>query len=666
MSDSSTQRFSGQLVPQQPGSPAPGAEASLQVGSVLQNRYRITAVIGVGGMGSVYLARDQRFTNVIRNVAVKEMLNLHQDATQRENILRNFAREADILASLTHPAIPQIYDVFVGKDRAYLVMEYIDGKDLEAYVSQSPELPSPEVVRKWAAELCDVLSYLHTHTPEPIIFRDMKPSNVMIDRSGRIRLIDFGIAKPFVPEKMQMGTKIGTDGYAPPEQYRGIASPQGDLYALGATLHHILTRRDPRLEAPFSFAARPLRQLNAKVSAELDAIIMKALSEDPRNRYQSAKEMKDALEGIAQHSPRPTPSHSSDTSGGAAPRVNMGATGVISEAELPPTPGMTGFNEGDKIKPVWKFKVEDEIRSTPVHTRGVIYIGTYDNNLYGFNAADGKPKLKYATNSGIPGTPSIATEENLIVFGSEDNKLYAMDLRTNKIAWTYETTGPVRSSILTAHGHAFFGSDDGKVYAVRLSNGRLAWKYEAGSPVRSRPGITEDRLIVANEGGDMLGLDLGGSIKWRFKAKRGISSNVVIYDGIAYVGSQDNHVYAVDINAGWAAWRFRTQKPIVSSACIEGKMMYIGSADGFLYALDLNGREQWKFRTEGQIISTPIHHNGALYFGSTDKKVYCIDAKKGHKRWEFETGGAITASACIVDNCLYIGSFDQYLYALNT
>lgn len=662
MSDS-TQKFQSSMLPSSGGGGENGtrslpAESALQPGSVLQNRYRIQTVLGVGGMGSVYLARDQRFTNVIRNVAVKEMLNNHNDAQMRELTLKNFGREADVLASLTHPAIPQIYDVFASRDRAYLVMEYIDGQDLEAYVSRSADLLDPELVRKWAIELCDVLQYLHTHQPDPIIFRDMKPSNVMIDKTGRIRLIDFGIAKPFQPLSSAKGTMIGTDGYAPPEQYRGQASPQGDIFALGATLHHILTRRDPRLEAPFSFSQRPLRTINPKITPEFEIIIMKALTEDMGQRYSSALAMKDALMALDRRpgaAPPGTGPHAS---------ANNAATGYIGDVGAAVAGTMANFGV-DAIKPLWKFKVEDEIRSTPVYNRGIVYIGTYDNNLYGFNGQDGKPKLKYATKDGIPGTPAVAVEENLIVFGSEDHKLYALDVRTNRVQWEFETGGPIRSSIAVAHGHAFFGSDDGRLYAVRLANGRQSWRYEAGIAIRSRPAFADDRIVFGNEGGDLVGLDLSGSLKWRFKAKRAITSNVVIHDGIAYVGSQDFHVYAVDINAGWAAWRFRTQKPIVSSACIEGKSLYIGSADGFMYSLDLNGREMWKFKTEGQIISTPVYFNGAIYFGSTDKKIYSIDSRKGNKRWEFETEGAITASACIADSIVYIGSTDQYLYALN-
>ncbi len=236
-----------------------GQEAQLQPGSMLANRYLIQEVIGIGGMGSVYRARDLHFPNVVKLVAVKEMINQARDSQIRQTIVQNFEREANILATLNHPSIPRIFDYFTHDERSYLVLEYINGKDLEEILSESPgPLPEDRVVA-WAIELCDVLAYLHNHKPEPIIFRDMKPSNVMVNQDGHIVLIDFGIAKMF--RAGQKGTMIGTEGYSPPEQYRGEATPLADIYALGATLHHLLTKRDPRIETPFTFNERPVRKV---------------------------------------------------------------------------------------------------------------------------------------------------------------------------------------------------------------------------------------------------------------------------------------------------------------------------------------------------------------------------------------------------------------------
>src|SRR5260221_14504192 len=218
-------------------------------------------------------------------------------------------------------------------------MEFIDGQDIEAIINRVPDFLPLDMVCQWAVELCDVLEYLHTHQPEPIIFRDVKPSNIMIDKHNKVRLIDFGIAKTF--QVNQKGTMIGTEGYAPPEQYRGEASPQGDIYAAGATLHHIMTKRDPRLEPPFTFNDRPIRQSNANVSPELEAVVMRALAQNVQDRFQTSAAMKDAIEGAI----RPAAARTAARPGAAAAAADE------------------AFAEAGKITALWKFKCEDEIRS---------------------------------------------------------------------------------------------------------------------------------------------------------------------------------------------------------------------------------------------------------------------------------------------------------------
>ncbi len=186
----------------------------LQAGTTISQRYLIQDVIGVGGMGSVYRARDLHFPNVVKLVAVKEMINIAPDPLVRQIIVQNFEREANLLATLNHPSIPRIYDYFSQDDRSYLVLEFIHGKDLEAIITETDGFLPEEQVLTWGIELCDVLAHLHSHKPDPVIFRDMKPSNVMINHNGDVILVDFGIAKTF--QTGIKGTMIGTEGYSPP------------------------------------------------------------------------------------------------------------------------------------------------------------------------------------------------------------------------------------------------------------------------------------------------------------------------------------------------------------------------------------------------------------------------------------------------------------------
>jgi serine/threonine protein kinase len=272
--------------PQGPQSgPLPGP---LDPGTVLQKRYQIDRLLGGGGMGMVYLARDQRLSN--RPCAIKEMVDHFIDPQQRIEANDYFAREADTLAQLKHAAIPAISDRFDDQNRHYLVMEYVEGRNLEEEIAVRGG-PLPEgLVIDVARQLCDVLAYLHGLTPA-IIYRDMKPSNVMLTGNGRVVLVDFGIARLFKAQRK--GTMIGTLGFAAPEQYQGVADPRSDLYSLGATLHYVITGRDPEKFPPFSFP--PVRELRADVSSNLAGAIDHALRYEMADRPSNVQEFRDML-----------------------------------------------------------------------------------------------------------------------------------------------------------------------------------------------------------------------------------------------------------------------------------------------------------------------------------------------------------------------------------
>ena len=606
----------------------------MQPGVTLSDRYLVQDVIGIGGMGSVYRARDLHFPNVTKLVAVKEMVNLAPDPQVRKTVVENFEREANILATLSHPSIPNIFDYFSNDDRSYVVLEYINGKDLEAVVSETEGLLSPAQVIAWAIELCDVLGFLHHHEPDPIIFRDMKPSNVMLDTRGHIMLVDFGIAKQF--QTGQKGTMIGTEGYSPPEQYRGEATYLADIYSLGATIHHLLTKRDPRMEPPFSFEERPISKYNDAVSPEIVSVIARALSYEPKDRFVSIDKMKEALMSAARQ------------------------TGLLSRmpSSSAPLPSSAGG-----IKPLWKFKCEDEIRGTPAYFDNTVYIGCYDNNLYALDAAGGKFKWKYPTDGGIVSKPTVS--EKNIFFGSEDQRLHVVDAHSGKIIWSHFTEGPVRSSPCVAEGHVFIGSDDGGLHAVNSTTGRSAWEFSADAAIRSTPSVAKDLIYVGSENGEFFCIDFKGVAKWRFRAKRGITSSPLVTENAVYFTSLDGHLYALDTQSGWPLWKFKLGKGSISSPTISDHFTYTGAADGFIYAIDLKtSKEVWRFRTEHQVTGSPVIYKGALYCSSVDSHLYCLDAKNGQMRWKFATEGPITGSPIIYDDIVYIGSTDHQIYAL--
>jgi len=585
-------------------------------------------------MSSVYKGRDLHFPNVTKVVAIKEMINLAADPTMYEMVVKNFEREADLLATLSHPSIPRIFDYFTHENSSYLVMEFIQGKNLEQILRDREDFITEDQLITWAVELCDVLSYLHHHQPQPIIFRDMKPSNVMVDQHDHIRVIDFGIARVFQPG--QKGTMIGTEGYSPPEQYRGEASPAGDIYALGATLHHLLTRRDPRIEPPFSFSERPIRDINPSVSPELVEVIERSLAYDPKDRYHTAEGMKNALTSTAT------------------------TTGIL----INPRTAASSTSLSD-VKELWAFECEDEIRGSPIVHNGVIYVGCYDNNLYALDAKSGEFLWKYATEGGITGRPAVY--DDMIFIGSEDQRMHAISTNRGKLVWMYYTEGPIRSSPTISDGHLFFGSDDRRLHVVNMMNGRRAWREETAGPIWSRPFAINERIYFGCESGDFYCYDFRGELKWRKKLKRAATSSPTHNDGIIYVGSKDWTMYALEAENGYQIWRFRMGGPTISSPIYAEDKLFFGCGDNNIYAINArNKREIWRYETDHQVTSSPIVKEDSLYCGSVDGGLYCLEIRSGRFRWRFQTQGPITGDAVISGNVLYVGSTDHKLYALLT
>jgi serine/threonine-protein kinase len=288
---------SGSGGPAAPGGPTrpslPLTAPLLAPGMLLDRRYEVVRALAQGGMSAVYEARDTRLSN--RRYAVKVLLDAGRTPQDRQEAAGWFMREAQILSGLRHPLIPDIRDYFSEGGRHYLVMEFVDGQTLEEVLAArgGPGLPVREVLR-WGRQLCEVLHYLHSQQP-PLIFRDLKPDNIMLDRAGALKLIDFGIARSVLPGQTghTIYTTIGTPGYSPPEQYQGLAEPRSDVYALGATLHHLLSGRDPRQYPPCTYP--PLGALVKDIDPRVEAVVTRTLKFRVADRFDSVQALGRAL-----------------------------------------------------------------------------------------------------------------------------------------------------------------------------------------------------------------------------------------------------------------------------------------------------------------------------------------------------------------------------------
>jgi serine/threonine-protein kinase len=286
----------GRSVPTAKSSPQPAATPANQTGllqpnTLLASRYLIEGRLGKGGMAAVYKVADTRLSG--KYWALKEMSDgAITDPVERQQAIEAFRHEATLLASLNHLNLTRVVDFFQENNKYYLVMDLVEGNTLEEML-ESRSTPFPEItVVGWALQLCEVLDYLHSQNP-PIVFRDLKPSNIMFDDEGHIRLIDFGVARLFKPGKSKDTSSFGTAGYAPPEQYgKGQTDARSDIYALSATLHQLLTLRDPA-DSPFKFASVDI--INPLVSKNISNIITTGLQQDPADRWQTATAFANAL-----------------------------------------------------------------------------------------------------------------------------------------------------------------------------------------------------------------------------------------------------------------------------------------------------------------------------------------------------------------------------------
>lgn len=252
-----------------------------KIGSVINGKYEILKEIGRGGMSVVYLAMDK---NLNKQWAIKE-IRKKGSGKNDEIVVNSLLAEANLMKRLDHPSLPRIVDIIDNGITIYVVMDYIEGESLDKILEEYGVQPESLVI-DWAKQICDALSYLHSQKPV-IIYRDMKPANVMLKPEGNIKIIDFGIAREYKEQKLADTTVLGTKGYAPPEQYSGQTDPRSDIYALGMTMHHLLTGVDPRGGDPYA----PVRQWNPELSEGIEVIIDKCVQPAAENRYQSCSDL---------------------------------------------------------------------------------------------------------------------------------------------------------------------------------------------------------------------------------------------------------------------------------------------------------------------------------------------------------------------------------------
>jgi serine/threonine protein kinase len=336
-------------------------EKPLSVGDVVkgQHEYRIKRLVGGGGMAWVYQVEKLSNDGNPSLWALKELRPQTQDPDTQDHALVLFEKEAHILSQLRHQNLPQFLETFQDRDqgRSYLVMEFIWGESLEKRLEKARSPLMEREVLQWAVQVCEVLDYLHTRQA-PVIFRDLKPSNIMVNNNGVVKLVDFGIARTYKEDKLQDTIALGSENYAAPEQWgQAQTDARSDIYGLGATIYHLLANMPPS-PAFLPSEPQPLNTLNSALSPETVGIVTKAMARDREDRYQTATEMRLALLAVLP-----------DYAPAARPQTRVPTPAVISQPVQRPAAGAASVQPQAQTPSAGRQPVSNTAAATVIQPR---------------------------------------------------------------------------------------------------------------------------------------------------------------------------------------------------------------------------------------------------------------------------------------------------------
>lgn len=452
---------------------------------LLKQRYRIISQLGKGGFGAVYKAVDTQFAK--RIVAIKEMSQQNLGPQELVEATNSFKHEAMLLASLIHPNLPHIYEQFTDTGRWYLVMDFIEGETLEEYMLKIPgNKLSVDKVLSIGIQLCTVLEYLHNRQ-QPVIFRDLKPANIMLTPLGHIYLIDFGIARHFKPGQSHDTSALGSTGYAAPEQYgKTQTTPRSDIYSLGVTMHELLTGINPA-EAPFTFA--PLRLSPQAGHPELEQLIVQMVEVDIHRRPNNVTVIRQALENIA--------SLKANTSVAPyAPMAQPMGNYRLFQPQAPSQPrGITLAQPTAQPQPLsnTRFigtKHMSRVTSVAWSARGTrIASASYDRTVRVWDAADGNNVLTYHGHWDRVLVVSWSPDGNLLASAGNDGTIQIWDSLSGNLVLTYRGHGqPILALSWAPDGKRIVSaSEDRKV---------LIWETITGQTLHIRHDYTAKILAL--------------------------------------------------------------------------------------------------------------------------------------------------------------------------
>jgi outer membrane protein assembly factor BamB/serine/threonine protein kinase len=645
--------------------------------------YRLVSLLGSGGYADVYLGEHVH----LGNKAAVKLLNARLSKQDHYE----FQAEARLLAKLSHPLIVHVIDfgITAGDGLPYLVMDYAPNGSLRKRHPKGERVPLPMIIT-YVQQVGEALQYAHD---QRLIHRDIKPENMLLGRNNEVLLSDFGIALQAVGTLDQsLQNVLGTVAYMAPEQLQGKPRPASDQYSLGVVVYGWLCGVHPFTGTFMEIASQhmmaeppPLRQKNPDVSAEVERVVLTALSKDPRQRFASIRAFVNALRQAVPSSPR-----SPSWPGLSDMPTYMIPSDLIRQAGFTPPPPSTLPAQPDvdilALTPPYRNSVSSipmiggEVSSSvPPNTssaisrralliRGALILGIAGaaggTALMLSNREQPKPVITRAISS--DGTMFGINAQHTRVVPIE-RKVGVSNVQNLRLVWKSYLGGAISiSSPTVVDGIIYVGSTNSHVYAVRASDGAIVWGFMADNEIFSSPAVAGNGVFFGSNDKHIYGITKNNEVVWQFSTNDGVPGSPVIANGILYVGSSDSSFYALNAATGSRLWVKQTGSGITSSPVIVDNRVYFGSFDHYVYALDATtGREIWKTPTNGGIFSSPSVVDGVVYIGGHDTYVYAFNALNGQQLWKVKTDDKVNSSPAVWNNTVFIGSKDANLYAID-
>ncbi|OPC78011.1 serine/threonine protein kinase [Embleya scabrispora] len=665
------------------------------VARVLDERYELVRFVGRGGMGEVWEGRDRR---IGRRVAVKLLPHGGGDASATTL----FLREVRTAGALDHPGVVTVFDVGhdAADDALFMVMEFVQGRD-PAAVLREDGVPPVAVAVDWTGQATAALGRAHA---AGIVHRDLKPANLMRTDEGRIKVLDFGIAR-FMETTNHSGKVMGTLAYMSPERFdEHPGDARSDLYSLGCVLYELLTGN-----VPFE-ATGPVGMMNAHllkpparpgeqrpgIPAALDRLVLDLLAKNPAERPASAEEVGERLRAAIAPAqmppvpPAPGPWHAHGGGGAvppgpgpaARPAIGDGAAGEPTRAVPVADPGRPAVGRGmpdgggvaSPAPAVGRRRFLWPAAGAAVTAGGITTAVLLDDRddpskpAASTPAGGGTPgsarTWRFTTGGWVHSSPAVA--DGVVYVGSLDNRLYALEVATGAKKWAFPTGGGITSSPAVARGLVYVGSTDENLYALDVATGLVKWRFPTEGKVASSPAVADGIVYIGSEDQHVYALNADtGTMKWSYPMGH-VYTWPAVADGVVYVGSNDQNLYAIDAAGGVKKWAFPAAGAVNAPPRVAGGVVYVGSEDKNVYAIDAaTGAKKWSYRTGGKVDSSPAVAGGVVYVGSDDKNLYAVDAATGAKKWSYPTGDKIDSSPEVVGGVIYFGSRDKNVYALD-